>query len=125
VTIGPYEGAGSRPINYNAEGNCGRFLLAKFGTGDKTAKVAIAATDKIIGVFTDIDVLDKEPCDVHRDGVRRVIYGAAVTKGDRLTANAAGRGIPTVTQGDSYVGIAEITGVAGDIGSVAIVPGVI
>jgi hypothetical protein len=125
MAVGPYEGGGSHPINYNAEGNCGRFLIAKFGTGDKTAKVAIAVTDKIIGVFSDIDCNDKEPCDVHRDGVRRVIYGAVVTKGDRLTANAAGRGIPTVTQGDSYVGMAEITGMAGDIGSVAIAPGVV
>lgn len=123
--VGPFESDITAPINYDAEGNCGRFLIAKFGTADKTAKVAAAATDKIIGVFSDIDALDKEPVDVHRYGVRRVIYGAAVVKGDLLTANATGRAVPTVTANDRYVGVAEISGVNGEIGSVAIAPGIV
>jgi len=125
MAVGPYWNTEGRDaVNYTAQGAIGKHLLVKFGTADKAVTLATAATDKIIGCTSDIDALDTEPCDVFRHKIARVIYGAAVTKGDRLTANAAGRAIPTVTQGDSYIGIAEITGVAGDIGSVAIFPGV-
>jgi hypothetical protein len=123
MAVGPYCNADDA-VNYTAQGAIGKHLMVKFGTADKGVSLAITAADKPIGVTSDIDALDGEPCDVFRDDIARVIYGAAVTKGDFLTAGAGGRAFPTTTQGDRYLGIAEITGVAGDIGSLLICPGI-
>ena len=126
MAVGPYWNTEGRDaVNYTAQGAIGKHLLVKFGTADKAVTLATAATDKIIGCTSDIDALDGEPCDVFRHKIARVIYGAAVTKGDALTANAAGRAVPTVTPLDRAIGIAEITGIAGDIGSVAIFPTIV
>jgi hypothetical protein len=126
VAVGPYWNTEGRDaVNYTAQGEIGKHLLVKFGTADNTVTLAVAATDKIIGCTSDIDAADGEPCDVFCHKIARVIYGTAVAKGDILTANAAGRAVPTVTPLDRVIGIAKITGIAGDIGSVAIFPSIV
>jgi hypothetical protein len=75
-------------------------------------------------VSTDIQSEVGESCDVYRDGIRPVVYGGAVTRGAFLTAGAGGKAVATTTQGDRYLGIAEMAGALDDVGSVFVAPGV-
>lgn len=123
MATGPYE-AGGLCVNYKAEGAAIEpFRIVKFGTADKTVVVAAAAADLSIGVTSHVKADADMDCDVWRSGIRRVVYGGAVTKGDQLTAAADGKAVVAAT-GNRVIGIAEITGVADDIGSVCITPSV-
>lgn len=108
--------------NYVAETAVGKYLIVKFGAADGAVEVADDATDLLIGVSTDIDTDINGRCDVARDGIAPVIYGGTVTRGTKLTTNAAAKAV-AATDGDSVIGIAEVSGVANDIGSVLITPG--
>jgi len=101
----------------------GRYLIMKF-SAPNTVVVGAAATDILIGVSTDIDTAATDVVgDVVRDGIAPVFYGGTVAVGDRLTSNGVGRAIATVTAGNFFIGIAEVAGVTGDIGSVKIASG--
>ena len=76
-----------------------------------------AAGDASLGVSTEVAAVAGERCDVTLLGVSPVRYGATVTAGQRLKADANGAAIPA-SAGDIAVGIALVAGVAGDIGSV-------
>ena len=108
--------------NYDAEVAIAKFRLCALGTNDGGITLAVDATKPLIGVSTDIDSLIGEPCDVVRAGLAKVVYGAAVTKGALLTSDATGRAIPAAA-GNYYAGIAEVAGVADDIGSYQLEPG--
>ena len=108
--------------NYDAEVAILKFRLVALGTSDGGITLAVDATKPLIGVSTDIDSLLGEPCDVVRAGLAKVVYGATVTKGALLTSDATGRAIPATT-GNYYAGIAEVAGVADDIGSYQLEPG--
>lgn len=94
-------------------------LILKHGTADGTAALATAATDALLGA-ADImaDGSSKavgDMVDVHVGEFGYVVAGAAVTPGDRLTANASSKAIATVTVGNRVIGFAEQSGAADDV----------
>jgi hypothetical protein len=110
--------------NYKASGTIGKYLIVKPGASTGLVAVASAATDKIIGVLSEVDAADGERADVIRSGIAPVIYGETIAAGDLLTSDANGKAVTTSTGNTRILGIAEVAGVADDIGSVMICPGV-
>lgn len=99
------------------------YTLVKYGATDGTGVPATDATAFIFGVSSEIDTAVGERCSTHGIGnIADVRYGGAVTRGDKLTADAQGRAIATTTTGANCVGFAEVSGVVGDIGSVVVTP---
>lgn len=126
----------------NAEAAIAARRIVKFGAADGGVLQAAAATDAMFGVSTDIPAALGERCDVIKLGDADVEYGGNVARGDELTADASGRAVTaarhthTENAAAAYVqnaatgtatlqriiGIANVSGVLGDIGSVAIAP---
>jgi len=79
--------------------------------------VASAATDALLGVSADIATSAGRHVDVIRSGLAPVIYGATIARGAALTANASGAAIPAKAN-DQIIGYAEVSGAAGEIGSI-------
>ena len=107
--------------NFLAEGAIPAFSIVKVGANDGGALAAAAATDKIIGVSTDIAAASGERCDVILGGVADVLFGGAVTRGDPLTADASGRAVtaaPVAGTNNRLIGFALVSGVLGDVGQV-------
>ena len=113
--------------NYTAEAVIAPYRIAKFGATDSVVAQAAAATDLLIGVTGKVSAtVIGERVDVSRSGIREVEYGGAVARGATLTADASGRAITAAPAAGSNVrtiGVAEVSGVLGDIGSLLIVPG--
>ena len=125
-----------------AEAAIGAWLIVKFGANDGGSLQAAAATDEMYGVSTDIPANAGDRCDVIKLGDADVIYGGVVTRGDPLTSDALGRAITAarhthventaaaytqnaitgVAAATRIIGFANISGVLGDLGSVAIAP---
>jgi hypothetical protein len=113
--------------SYTAEGVIGAYRLVKFGAADGGVLVAAAPADKIIGVngrmpFAAIG----DRGDVVRMGIAEVEYGGAVAAGDLLTSDASGRAVvaaPAAGANNRIIGVAEVAGVLGDIGSLMLEPG--
>lgn len=110
---------------YDPETAIAAYTIVKFGTTEDQVVEAAAATDKLIGVSSEIDSAVGDRCDVIRSGIAPVLYGGTVAAGDLLTSNANGHAIATTTASNRIIGIAEVAGVAGDRGSVLICPGII
>lgn len=97
--------------------------LVKYGAADGTCVPAVDATAFIFGVAHEIDTAVGERCSVHGPGnIAPVIYGATVARGDPLTANASSQAIKATAAGQFVVGFAEVSGVAGQIGTVTVAP---
>ncbi|MCQ9378813.1 DUF2190 family protein [Methyloversatilis sp. XJ19-49] len=97
--------------------------IVKFGSADTQAVQAAAATDKSMGVSDNLGAASGETFDVIVDGIALVKYGGNVAAGDLLTSDANGQAIATTTASNRVIGIAMLSGVSGDIGSVRIAPG--
>lgn len=98
--------------------------IVKFGSADTAVIQAAAASDLSIGV-ADLGAASGEYCDVIVDGIALVEYGGNVTRGQKLTADADGKAIaaaPAAGANAQIIGIAMLSGVSGDIGSVRIAP---
>jgi hypothetical protein len=98
--------------------------IVKFGSADTAVIQAAAAADLSIGV-SDLGAASGEYCDVIIDGIALVEYGGNVTRGAKLTADADGKAIaaaPAAGANAQVIGIAMVSGVSGDIGSVRIAP---
>lgn len=96
--------------------------IVKFGTDDAHIVQAAAATDASIGVSPlGADTIG-QVCDFATEGLATVEYGGAVTRGAFLTSDAQGRAVATTTGGARIIGIAMVSGVLGDLGSVKIAP---
>lgn len=129
--------------NYIADAAIPASTLVKFNTADGHVVPAAAATDSIIGVSGDLAAAQGERVDVIRFGIAPVIYGGVVTRGDLLTTDANGHAITAtrhahtentaaayaqnattgVAPADRVIGVAEESGVNGDIGSTTVQPG--
>lgn len=100
--------------------------IVKHGSGDRAAVQAAAATDLLLGVSDSLGAdASGDPCDVIRSGIANVEYGGNVTRGQKLTADADGKAVaaaPAAGANAQIIGIAEVSGVSGDIGKVLIVP---
>lgn len=110
---------------FKAEAAVTKRRFVKFGTGDALTVQAAASTDAIIGVSAEIDSAILQPVDVHMSGIAEVEYGGVVARGDLLTADAVGRAVaaaPGAGVNARTGGVAMVSGVLGDIGSVNVVP---
>lgn len=110
--------------NYSAEAAIAAYRIVKFGAADGGVLQAAAATDKLVGVTDRLAAaVAGDRIDVVRSGITEVEYGGTVAAGDLLTADASGRAIVAIAAAGSNVrviGVAEVAGVVGDIGSMLI-----
>lgn len=112
--------------NFKAEAAIPKYRIVKHGAADDQVLLGAAATDAIFGITTDIDAAINERCDVILDGQADVEYGGTITRGALLTSDASGRAVaaaPAAGSNNRIVGIAMVSGVLGDIGSVSLSPG--
>lgn len=103
---------------YNAAGAIPAYTIVKFGSNDYDMVAGAAATDKLIGVTTEIAAASGEPVDVIHTEIANVVLGGTVTRGDGLTSDANGAGVtaaPATGVNNTVVGVALISGVAGDV----------
>lgn len=122
--------AGASPTSvksYIAAAAIAKRRIVRHAAADNQVQLATAATDLSIGVTTEIDVAINEPVDVIREGLADVEYGGTVTRGQPLTSDATGRAVvaaPAAGSNVRLIGLAEVSGVVGDIGTVFIAPSV-
>ena len=112
--------------NFKAEAAIAAFTIVKPGTADGQVLAGAAVSDKLLGITTDIPAAINERCDVILSDIADVLYGGAVTRGDLLTSDASGRAVtaaPAAGTNNRIIGVALLSGVAGDVGQVAIAPG--
>lgn len=113
--------------NYSAEAAIAAYRIAKFGAADGGILQSAAAADKHIGVIDRMPAaVAGDRVDVTRSGIAEVEYGGTVAAGDLLTADASGRAIVATAGAGAnvrVVGVAEVAGVVGDIGSMLVQPG--
>lgn len=113
--------------NYTAGAAITKYRLVKFGAADGAVLQGAAAANLVIGVAESLDVASGDRIDVIRAGIAEVEYGGAVTRGDKLVSDASGKAVAAAPAGGSNVhviGVAEVSGADGDIGSVFISPSV-
>lgn len=96
------------------------FRIVKAGANDYEVLQAAgaAATEKIVGVTTEIDASSGERVDVIHEGIADVKLGGTVARGDPITSDATGQGVaaaPAAGTNNRIVGYAVISGVSGDI----------
>jgi len=112
---------------FKAEAAITKRRIVKFGATDTAALLGAASTDLLIGVSTEIDSAILENCDVIMSGIAEVEYGGTIARGAKLTSDATGRAIaaaPGAGVNAQVIGIAMVSGVVGDIGSLAVSPSV-
>lgn len=104
-----------------AGGSIAKNRIVKFGADDRLALQATAALEKFAGVseVPGVSAITGDPIDVIKSGIANILYGGAVTVGDFLTSDDEGRAV-VAADGDSLIGVAQITGVEGDLGAVQI-----
>lgn len=119
----------SAPLQFRsvlAQAAIGAFLVIKHGTVDNSAALATTSADALIGTS---DALGKdlgELVDFPTSGSGEVALGAAVTRGDPLTADATSRAVtaaPGVGVNARIIGFALQSGVAGDVIDYLVAPG--
>lgn len=111
---------------YTAEGTINPFRIVKVGAADYGVLQAAAATDKSIGITTEVDAAAGERCDVVHDGIADLKLGGTVARGDLLTSDANGQGVsaaPSAGTNNRVIGVALVSGVVGDVVPVLINPG--
>lgn len=107
---------------YTAAGKIAENRIVQYGTSDRETLQATAATQKIAGVAglpKGTTAVAGDSIDVIKSGIANVIYGEAISVGDVLTADSQGRA-KVAADGNSIIGIAQVTGVTGDLGAVQI-----
>ena len=112
--------------NYATGGAIAPYRICKF-SADDTVVQAAAATDLSIGVSGRIGAASGERIDINRAGLVEVEYGGVVARGSKLTSDADGKAVvaaPAQGVNNQIIGIAEVTGAAGDIGALTIAPSV-
>jgi len=131
--------------NFTAGGTISPYRVAKFGADDNTVLQAAASTDSLLGVVNipeGGDAASGDSVDVVIAGIANVEYGGNITRGDLLTSDANGKVVTatrhthtentagaytqnaTTGTGTSgrIIGVAMVSGVAGDIGAVNVLP---
>lgn len=93
-------------------------IVKPSGDNDGEAEPAAAATDAVIGVAQNVDVAIGQPVDVVLDDTANVLLGGTVAAFDPITSDANGKGVkaaPAAGVNNRIVGLAMVSGVAGDI----------
>jgi len=112
--------------NFVAEAAITKHRIIQLGTADGQVIQGDGVTATMFGVATELDAAIGERIDVHVAGLPEVEYGGAVTRGDFLTSDATGRAVaaaPGAGVNNRIVGIALLSGVAGDIVGIDLAPG--
>lgn len=112
---------------YTAPAAIAAYTIVKFGSNDGEVATATASTDLLIGTTGRVAPAAGDRTDIVRTGIAEVVYGGTVTRGAKLTADASGRAIaaaPAAGTNAQIIGIAEVSGVVGDVGSMLIAPSV-
>ncbi len=102
------------------------YRLVKHGSVDGEVVQAAGTDAAIIGVCTRVPAAADDPVvEVVRSGIAEVMFGGPVARGEMVTSDADGKGVkaaPSAQAQAFVVGIAEVSGVDGDIGSVMLCP---
>lgn len=111
---------------FYAEGAVTGRRFVKHGSYDNTAIQASANTDKLFGISNILGAADGGALDVIELGIAELDLGGTVTRGDKLTSDANGKGVElstTILESASAEcgGIALQSGVSGDIIKVLVV----
>ena len=113
---------------YTASAAIAAFRIVKFGGADLTVVQAAASTDLSIGVSGSLAATSAgDRIDIIRDDLVPVEYGGAVVRGEKLTSDASAKAVtaaPALGVNAQIIGIAEVSGVAGDIGLMLLSPSV-
>ncbi|PPQ17959.1 DUF2190 domain-containing protein [Bradyrhizobium sp. AC87j1] len=112
--------------SYTAEGAISANTIVKVGANDYGILQGAAATDKLIGISTEIPAISGERADVVHEGIADLKLGGTVARGDLLTSDATGQGVtaaPAAGSNVRIIGMALISGVVGDIIPVKVAPG--
>jgi hypothetical protein len=99
--------------------------IVKLGSADNAVIQAAAATDSLVGV-SDLAAASGEHVTVVMGGIAIVEYGGNITRGGLVTADANGKAVaaaPAAGTNNRIIGIAMVSGVSGDLGSVLLQPG--
>lgn len=112
--------------SYNAGGAIAANSIAKIGANDYDVLQAAAPADFLLGVTTEVAAGSGERCDVIQEGIADLKINGVVTRGALITSDASGLGVvaaPGAGTNNRIIGIALISGVAGDIIPVQLSPG--
>src|SRR6185437_2829896 len=93
---------------FNAEAAIAAYTIVKAGASGGVVTAA-AATDKILGITTDIAAAQGDTVDVQMDGIVFCVAGGNIAQGDLLTSNAAGAAVtaaPAAGANNRLAGIA-------------------
>lgn len=114
---------------YIASGAIAKHRIVVHGSGDAVVTLASSSTGLLIGVSDSLGAAaNGDPVDIIRSGIANVEYGSTVTRGQKLTSDSTGRAVSGSLDAGvnaQIIGIAEVSGVVGDIGKVFISPGTI
>lgn len=111
--------------SYTAEGAISANTIVKVGANDYGILQGAAATDKLIGITTEIPASSGERTDVVLEGIADLKLGGTVARGDLLTSDASGQGVtaaPAAGSNNRIIAMALISGVSGDIIPVKVAP---
>lgn len=112
--------------SYNAGGAILANSIVKCGANDYDVLQAAAAADFLLGITTEIPAVSAERVDVVQEGIADLKINGVVTRGALITSDAGGLGVvaaPGAGTNNRIIGIALISGVAGDIIPVQLSPG--
>lgn len=111
---------------YVAGGAINPYRILKWGASNGVVLQAAGATDLLVGVVNSVRALASgERTEMVRAGIAEVEYGGTVTRGQPLTSDASGRAVAATldpVNPPNIIGIAEESGVVGDIRPVMLVP---
>ena len=110
-----------------------KYRLVTHGANDYEVIQAAGHDAPIIGVSTRVAATVSSPAksddtvevDVVRSGVAEVEYGGVITRGDPVTSDGVGKAVkssPGIGEKQWIAGIAEVSGINGQIGSVMLAP---
>lgn len=99
------------------------YRLLKHGSADNSVLQATAVSSTFGGVSGHTPVASGEKIDVELVGIAEVTLGGTVTRGALLTSDANGKGVAAAATNTVW-GVAMASGVADDVISMLIAPGV-
>jgi hypothetical protein len=115
--------SGANTLAGIAEAAIAAYRFVKPGTTDLSVVQATAATSLLLGISNQVGAAITTTADYIIQGEAELELGGTVVRGGRLTSDASGKGVATVTAGDILGAIATVSGVAGDIIPVIVIYG--
>jgi hypothetical protein len=103
---------------YNAEAIINPYTIVKFGANDFGVTPAVASTDQMVGISTNLTVASGARVDVYHEDIAYLKLGGTVARGAYVTSDANGNGVaaaPGVGVNANVIGIARQSGVVGDV----------